>query len=211
MQFNLTQPRIVGSIDELNPQAETGFLKSSPSFVLKNENGMARQVLEKLRGILSEDDFASLAIDTRKHLLFEDHYPCIPGWHCDFVSRNAEGVIEPNPELDREVRHFLCVVGEPCPELLHIDNLELDISTPHWRQVSQMIEEKGFVGVAINSAEITEIDATTLHRGMPAKKTGWRWFFRATLFPVGDKRRGDVVNELREQSQVYLVSEHTGW
>lgn len=211
MKFNLTPILNYGSIPEKNPEAETGFVKSSAKFVLENTNGMAHDALMKLKRYLTEEEFSRLSIDTRTHLLFRDHYPCIPGWHCDFVSRNEAGIIEPNPELDAKVRHFLVVVGEPCPEFVAGHEIELPIETPHWREVSQAVEAAELPRFAVESGTIYEFDATALHRGMPATKTGWRWFFRATLFPEGDKRNGDFLNKFRKHTQVYLVNEHTGW
>jgi hypothetical protein len=45
---------------------------------------------------------------------------------------------------------------------------------------------------------------------MPALESCWRYFFRASLFPKGDDRRGVFKNEKRTQQQVYLELS-TGW
>lgn len=49
--------------------------------------------------------------------------------------------------------------------------------------------------------------AEDYHRAIPATGSGWRFFLRAS---VNTLTRGPL-NEIRNQVQVYLPSEHLGW
>lgn len=205
------RPKIVGRIDISDPDNEARLLKSGLRFARDAGTPMLLDCLWVLRDHLDAQDWNQLVIDTRSHLLFEGHYPCIPGWHCDFVNRNENGVITPDPEIDKSVRHFICVSHTPTTAFAHNRNFELYDCPPHWREISESINSTKPDIYQIEPGAIYEFDAQEIHKGVPATETGWRWFFRATLFPKGDPRRGDAENKIRKHVQVYLTSEHTGW
>lgn len=59
----------------------------------------------------------------------------------------------------------------------------------------------------VESGKLYEFDARDYHRAIPATGSGWRFFLRAS---VNTLTKGPL-NEIRNQVQVYLPSEHLGW
>lgn len=191
-------------------EEEYQFFQASPAFIESKMGAdgtqMTAAVLEVLKESLTTEEYENLRIDTKTHMLKPGWYPCIPGWHCDFVNRDANEDIQPDPEIDSQVRHFLVCSNAPTTQFMHDRHVES--SGEGWKQVDAGIVDNIHLGYhdlyQVSPTEILEFDAQELHRGMPAKGSGWRYFFRASLFPKGDKRREERENHIRIQQQVYL-------
>lgn len=80
-------------------------------FCIKNGGFITSHVLKELERqnvfketILKDYDFI---VDTKSVMVMKGEYPSIPGWHCDFVSRNTK---DGQPDIDEEnknIKHFL--------------------------------------------------------------------------------------------------------
>lgn len=219
--FNTVHPKGAGIVesvtnyDERQIENETQYFQASPKFIMRDMryNKAALDVLYHLREVLDQDDFDALRIDTKVHMLKPDWYPCIPGWHCDFVSRDEDGNIQPD-EDDDQIRHFLVCSGGPVTQFIENRLVELSMETPSWQECDRTLNKLVHRGSLRlwqpEPGQILEFNAQELHRGMPARYSTWRWFFRASLFPKGDPRRREFQNKVRTQQQVYLELS-TGW
>lgn len=132
-----------------------------------------------------ELDSSQYLVDVKVHMLMPGQYPCIPGWHCDFVPRNNEGekVFE---DITGE-KMYLWVSGEPRTEFKnsveHVKNTKYD-----W----------------------VVFDQLSVHRGVESRIHTWRCFIR--LIPkkfVHPFTKN--VGEIRRHSQVYLTTENYSW
>lgn len=152
-------------------------------------------------------------IDSRVHMLMEDWYPCIGGWHLDDVPRD-ELTGQPNihnPEYIAE--HILCVIDIGTGSLTQF--LSSDVDLPHppkdkmvYEYYNKEIEENRRFGGCTTfypNRSVISFDSNTFHRGTPALKSGWRFFIRAT---TNTNRK--PANEIRRQSNVYLDT-NKGW
>lgn len=132
-----------------------------------------------------ELDKKDYVIDIKVHMLMPGQYPCVPGWHCDFIPRDESKV--KNASLISGEEMYLWVSGEPKTEFKTFKK-ELTLDGYKWKVFTQRDS----------------------HRGTPAKDHTWRCFIR-----VIPKKfiHGFTLNvgEIRRHSQVYLVNENYTW
>jgi hypothetical protein len=208
----------------VHPAFTHGFterqIKDEP--MLFNCDGMAayelggpitRAVLDKLPpGWYS----TPIVVDTRVHMLMPGWFPCIPGWHHDDVPRTRSDK-QPNydtPEYQAEHILFLAN-GEICPTQFALGSIsvpEVPLGETIYKKWHPLVVD----AVEYGDLEFREAPSNRLigfnwqtwHQGAPAKKGGWRYFFRASRFT---DRVNQCTNEIRRQVQVYLEFPMEGW
>lgn len=125
---------------------------------------------EDMRGI-------TYRFDVKVHMLMPKQFPCIPGWHCDFVPRDESGTKRPE-WIDNEAPPMAILLSGP-PFTEWADGTQMQPWT--WKKFDQRM----------------------LHRGTEADAFGWRLFVRAVpsrLVPHAVKK----IAGLRRHSQVYI-------
>lgn len=157
-------------------------------------------------------------IDSRFHMLFPGMYPCIPGYHHDYVPRDKE-FGQPdykNPEY-RALNLFMVVNSGVAPTVFAEGTGELPDLTQdqiaykiYHPMVEDMVNDGTLKETTIEDSQIYKFDDRAWHKGVPAVKRGWRFFIRATYFYSGDNFP-KAQNEIRTQSQVYLPDPFIGW
>lgn len=111
-----------------------------------------RELMPDLRPILDTfpDDEAKFTWDVKVHMLMPGQYPCIPGWHADFVPR-VNG-IQRFDMVRTELPMYIWISGPPLTQFKH------GFLLPRvWHRFTQVDE----------------------HRGVPASEFCWRGFIRA--------------------------------
>lgn len=199
---------------------EVMFFGAEPSFVERHrkEAPLTSYILddavEELCGSCHSIERRHVIVDTRVHMLMPGWYPCIPGWHHDDVARTrSDG--QPNyEEQPYYSRHVLFVLNaDVAPTEFAIGAYTLP-SVPLGGKVYQtwdpLVEEQIHHGILarhqVRNSHLYSFDWQTMHRGVPAVKSGWRYFFRASL------RTPRHRNEIRRQVQVYVPGDiNQGW
>lgn len=120
-------------------------------------------------------------VDVKTHMLMPKMWPCIPGWHCDFVPR-VDG--KPRPDLiDTTQQMFLWVSGDPLPE---------------FRDARSVKPEKWVT-----------FDQSDEHRGTASSIHTWRTFIR--IAPTSLCVPAEPRAWIRRHTQVYLNAEDFTW
>lgn len=166
---------------------------------------------------------SSLVIDSRVHMLMPGWYPCIPGWHHDDVPRTrSDG--QPN-YADGQCRseHIVALVNAsvaPTEFLIGGGYFEepalgRTIYADWHKEIERRLQEGRFTRFSLPDRELVGFNDRTWHRGVPARKNGWRFFIRASRYFDVDGNpiaRGNArTNEVRRQVQVYLDNVNEGW
>ena len=123
--------------------------------------------------------------DVKVHMLMPGQYPCIPGWHYDFVPRDEEGK-QDFSKIRPDKPMYLWISGHPYTEF-------------------ERCGERFF----IRPQEWFRFDQTDLHRGTPSDRHTWRGFIRAAHKDIAPRK--DLHSHLRRHSQVYLDAENFSW
>lgn len=157
----------------------------------------------------------NVIFDSRVHMLMPGWYPCIPGWHHDDVPRRRlDGQPSYTAFDDPPVQHIMALVnGDICPTEFAVGSVEMPhvpdgkIVYGEWHpMVNLLIKNKLLVKHKIPSNQMISFNAHSFHRGTPAITSGWRWFGRVSQ---GSTRK--VINEIRQQVQIYMSEENAGW
>lgn len=193
---------------------EPMFFSSNLQYVHQNGKSLTKFVIGQLMNILPDSLFEQLktaVIDSRSHMLMPGFWPAIPGWHHDDVPRSRKDG-QPNYENpEYRSNHLLIVIGNTAmPQFLR--NTVVMPEIPEGRTIYQAWDrvinasesEDNFY--TVGSGDIYEFDYQTFHRAMPAKLHGWRYFIR---FSWNTERK--VLNEIRNQVQVYISDPSIGW
>ena len=168
-----------------------------------------------------------IIIDSRVHMLQEGYYPCIPGWHTDDAPRD---ILTNQPDIfsPKVVQHALCVVDTDTGSTtefitgrlrLRKESIEAQRAFTVDGKVKTVYEaasdiidaaltdppQAWSVNAVPNNA-VCLFDSRDWHRGVPAKRAGWRFFIRASH--SSDRK---VENKIRRQVQVYLPRTNIGW
>lgn len=156
-------------------------------------------------------------IDSRVHMLMPGWYPCIPGWHHDDIPRTrSDG--QPNykqnvQKLDYYADHVMTVVGDASLTEFLAEGILLPyipVGKVFYKEWNEMINKhllKYKDKVAkVNDGDVIRFESYAFHRGMPATKSGWRFFIRAST-----NTERPVLNEMRTQVQVYMSDLEGGW
>ncbi len=166
--------------------------------------------------------FRCVSIDSRTHMLMPGMYPCIPGWHCDDFYRPEGG----QPDLINVAKkapsvHYAMVLDQDTGSLTEFltkplidpmmngvlfgrqphDALTLSGAAHAWIENELTIQSR-----CVESGEVVRFGPLDFHRGVPATGVGWRHFIRLTL-----SNHYEPLNEVRTQTQVYVLSAGLGW
>lgn len=163
---------------------------------------------------------ANVLFDSRSHMLMPGMFPCIPGWHTDEAPRPDHLGGQPNLECEEfQAQHMLAVVDTctgsftefaPSPFTLDVRALEAlaaETNRTVYKLADAEVSKMGLNAARVGNGEVVEFDCFSWHRGMAAKRRGWRFFIRATK---GSPNRV-ALNERRTQVQVYLPDLTVGW
>ena len=220
MRFN-TQKVVPLPGDALPPNHYTGswiierepmLYQANVDFAYGAGGPLTKTVLDNLRAMIPQQEFADLRVDTRSHMLMAGMYPCIPGWHCDSFLEGDEQRRLYTP-LDPLITNYMYLSGEPATLFLVGRDVECPVTERnHWGDVSKWVEAQGLATVAVPTGQLVRFQGNELHRGAPHTGSNghWRFFLRATSFPEGHQQRRKWANKVRSQVQVY-ADVNAGW
>jgi hypothetical protein len=211
--------RVVGRIEPVVAMetiiAEPMLWGASWEFSREHGGPLTQRVLDALEPELPEMQAIArphgryLNIDTESQDLIEGQYPSIPGWHCDAMSVRRPNDGEAEAQIARDTIVYTCFLStEPqgvSQTLFAAEPLTLEVDTDHvWNSVHRGAErfllhrEKGRDG------DVIRFDGNTLHRSSECHRTGWRYWFRLTIYPKPPK------NIIKNRVQVYTPIESRG-
>ena len=212
--------RVVERFDDNILKNETMLFSADYNFARRNGDIITQSFLDKL-----PEDWkkSKIKIDSRVHMLMNDWYPCIPGWHHDDIPRTRSDR-QPNYEkLDYESEHIMMVVNaDVAPTQFIVGEMNLDIPPVGsviydiWnREINTIIPHLNLFNIHLKEVEdcvVYHFDWQAFHRGTAAVKKGWRMFIRASRYSddVAFQIR-PYKNEIRRQAQVYLSALEAGW
>ncbi len=191
---------------------EPMFRKSSLQFVEEHCGPVTNLFLSAVKHL--NPGCEDLIIDTRVHMLKPGWYPGIPGWHTDELWRGDDG--QPDVENFRikttPVHYALALdIGTDSLTQFLTEAAHLSSRAHSGQNLYEMwtheigAPEPSYTARQVKSGELVRFGTSSIHRAMPAKGSGWRWWGRATKWS-----RRDPVNEIRRQSNVY-VKLARGW
>ena len=152
-----------------------------------------------------------LVIDSRVNMLMPGMYQSIPGWHGDDVPR---GIKYTQPDLERidvnKYIHFMALYSDqknPISATEFVtEPVEIDVDLEAvWKSVNNSILSKKPKTGHLEEGTIIAFSQEALHRASACTQAGWRFFIRASF------TYRKPVNEIRNQVQVYIPLENTGW
>ncbi len=202
-------------------QEEKSMFSATPEFANKHGGPIVRDLIAKIpTWYYSKAKELGLYpnIDVRVHnLSLEgipegfDLYPAIPGWHADGEFRETYFA---QPDLNKVPVSFH-VISTISTNPLGVSNtqflvnpvkLVVDKILPDsalWQHVHQYVEslkeKRKFADM--KDGNLIMFDARSLHRAMPVKESGWRIFFRMSMWHKPNIGEG----QLGKQEQLYLL------
>lgn len=182
------------------------------NFAYINGGPITRNFLDNLD--LTMQEKSKVVIDSRVHMLMEDWFPCIPGWHHDDVPRDKTNGQPEYINPSYRSKHALALYnGDICPTQFAIGTVEMSDPDKHeivykeWhKEVENHIKNNKLELVLCPSERVVYFDDRTFHQGYKAVKKGWRFFIRASW-----NTNRIPTNEIRRQVQVYLEDPNKGW
>ncbi|KKN60199.1 hypothetical protein LCGC14_0533980 [marine sediment metagenome] len=238
--FNTMKPKVVGHVD-INPnrlaswhdghfdtideiiEREPQFHQATPDYIeMINHGCLTHMILEQLREIIrgrrqhtfnTANDYHYLQIDVEVHRLKPGWYPCIPGWHCNFITRDEKENIQPDRKKDEKTRHWMVVLGENITPTQFLRTRNVTIKpkkSPQWNvvneKINKLIEAEKVEPFQVTPGDIIMFRGNELYRGLAAENRCWRYLFRASLFPKNHlcHRPNGTHGEIRTQQQVFL-------
>lgn len=181
---------------------------------------LGKFLLEQIKKNFEEPLVGEWVLDTRVHQLKRGWYPCIPGWHFDFM-----------PRFNGKVTHSIKVsAGKLFMFILDFGTGSMATIDPEsWERASNIPETYNDLNnwyrwgtefvtprlVMMKNHTIYQLDRYTAHKGTPAVDSGWRYFFRLAHIPnkLDGASEIPIFNEIRHQTQVYVPTEliEVGW
>jgi hypothetical protein len=155
-------------------------------------------------------------IDSRVHMAFtEGIYCCIPGFHHDNVPRTDYNGQPDYNQIWNPIDHVVALVnGDIAPtefavgEATFPDIEEGEKYYKKWHPIVEKYIEFGQLRrESLEDRRLYKFNSEAFHQGTPTRKTGWRFFIRATM----DNPWLKAANEVRKQVQVYLPNPMEGW
>lgn len=211
-------PRTIGQIDTVgySPRELPQFFRADLDMVWRLGGRLYRDVIHQL-GFASKWKYVS--VDSRTSMLMPGMFPCIPGWHCDDFYRpenNRTDLINIMEKAPSD--HAMLLIGD-CSRTVFLDS-RIDWHPPSYGSVHAAAHKEietrldkvrndyppKLGTVSIEPGALTWFGPLSWHRGERATKQGWRHFLRFT-----GSNHYEPLNELRTQTQVYLIDEGAGW
>ena len=183
------------------------------------------QLPEAERVKLPEDWIDSeIVVDTRVHMLMKGMYPCIPGWHHDYVERNRSSGQPDYDKIYYHSEHLLFLIGDVAPTQFAVGKAEYNPAMEGTNVYSQWHKE---TENHIKSATLEVKSVPTnhwilfndfsMHQGVAAEKNAWRFFMRVSRFFKEIEEGIEYIsppkyaNQARKQVQVYMKDPFQGW
>lgn len=159
-------------------EEEPMLFQASVGFARAHGGPLTQALLRDIEHVACTQYLERMRIDTRSHMLMPGWYPCIPGWHCDFMHATSEGVQIPRKSRDAQVQHYMFVSSGPCTEFAKARDVPYSLSEFRWKNVDAALNDK-LEGFPIPEQKIVAFDANELHRGTPhrGQPGHWRFFF----------------------------------
>ena len=222
------QPRVL-TVASSEQRFSTNAVRSEPmlfgadlAFARENGGDITRHVLDTLA---TSEEFVkwreafeagelpqtSIVIDSRVNMLMPGMYPSIPGWHGDDVPR---GVKYAQPDLNGvdtgEFMHFMVLFSDNATPVsateFVVEPVTLDVDPENvWKSVNAGVEALKPKTSKLREGDIIAFGQEALHRASPCVQAGWRFFMRVSF------TYRKPVNEIRQQVQVYMPIETSGW
>lgn len=219
----------VPEISELLIPHEEMIVKGDRKFALENGGVITRNLIQHLPLDWQNHE---IVVDTRVHMLMKGMFPCVPGWHHDYVARTAPGGQPNYDNFGYRSEHLMLLVNaEVAPTQFAIGEAEYD-PVPLGTNVYQQWHKE--TNYHLSSGKLVAVDAPsnqwllfndlTMHQGVQAKWSGWRYFIRVSRFFInvekfthteGEDRiylqPPEIFNQNRKQVQVYMSDPTMGW
>jgi hypothetical protein len=147
-------------------------------------------------------------VDSRVHMLMPGWYPCIPGWHFDEIKRTEDNKLDFEHNDFRKV-HYLMIIDSGSESLTEFAWPELRRYPESYEELNEIINNDfSCKKETVKANAIYRFSCMDAHRGMPAKRFGWRYFIRATVHTEREYK-----SKIRTQTQVYTPSPKidAGW
>ena len=201
-------------------EKEQGMYSATPDFCREYGGPITREFLDAVpKSYLLEAESKGLYpnIDVRVHRLYPGNYPAYPGWHADAQFRET---YFGQPKLDRTElsNHLIATVSsdadgvsqtEFIDEPMEIELAKTEPDESFWRLVDrEMRKAEKFKTWVMPDGCLTQFDCWTLHRCTPARRRGWRLFFRVAMWYRPNLNEG----KLSRQEMIYMdMNDGTGW
>jgi len=213
-------PSRVFDFKELRDEAM--FFSCSPSYIGESGNyaPITRLLIDRVLSRITEGHIINLGadkqfvVDTRVNMLMRGQYPSIPGWHCDDVPRDKK-YAQPDFNLcDEDTQHFLVIISDTKDPANCISGTEfitnareynLDKNNIYGSLNTEVQKDESKDTRFVREREIVQFNQAAIHRASPAKTSGWRYFFRLSY------THRKPVNEIRNQTQIYVNPDDAGW
>jgi hypothetical protein len=204
--------------DRADFAGERSMYACSPDYVRTHGGDIARLAIDSIPDrYLSGADARGMYpnVDIRVHHLDTGDFPASPGWHCDSplrelhfgqrsgarvpVEQSLIATASTNPHgvsntqfLTRPYSMNLTPTGEEFTLWQHVD-----------RHIGEPTPDALFNS---RDGQLIQFDTHTLHRAMPATRTGIRLFIRVSLWAINDKHQGNLA----KFEQVYRRTPNAG-
>jgi hypothetical protein len=139
----------------------------------------------------TDDPLNDYIVDVKIHKLMPEQWPCIPNWHCDFIPRDPNTLVEDYSKANTDRRMFMWLSGPPLTEFK--DGRKIIPKT--WEAFTQ----------------------ADMHRGMPAIEHCWRTFVRVAPIDIvmaglpKESIPAPPDQWIRRHAQVYLDVNKFKW
>ena len=178
-----------------------GIIKSIPKWYYKKAKEL---------GLYPNIDIRVHKFDLKKIPKEFDLYPAIPGWHVDGEYRKTY-TSQPDLRVVPTSFHIISTISthpngvsntQFLKSSLKIKEAKLLPDLALWNYVHKHIEGmKNRVTTDIKDGSMLLFDGRSLHRAMPVKRSGWRMFFRMSMWHKPNIGEGQIS----QQDQVYLL------
>jgi hypothetical protein len=200
-------------VSERDVKNEPMLFSADLNFAEKNGGPLTREFIKHLP---TNNGYVDYIIDSRVHMLMQGWYPCIPGWHLDDVPRTRLDGQPDHVHPAYKAENIMTIIGDASITEFIDGPIELeDIGFKEgavygkWNaEINRMLKEKDCkISVKqVPEKSVLHFGYGAFHRGVPATKTGWRFFIRANF-----NTAREIKNEIRKQTQVYLPTPEAGW
>eukprot|EP01130_Rhizamoeba_saxonica_P008284 TRINITY_DN334_c0_g1_i2.p1 TRINITY_DN334_c0_g1~~TRINITY_DN334_c0_g1_i2.p1 ORF type:complete len:219 (+),score=43.42 TRINITY_DN334_c0_g1_i2:36-692(+) len=187
---------------------ETMFVRCDRDFVTEHAGPITLQFLQFLEG-------EGWVIDTKLHQLRPGWLPCVGGYHLDCIPRDGENYQPRYLEIEdlcQDHDHVLAVLSRS--SLTEFVQEPITLNAPREgelvyasfnRQILELKQQNPELTRHVKSGEVLRFNSEALHTGHPATESEWRLFMRAC------KHETKVLNEIRNQVQVYVKDFESSW
>lgn len=203
--------RVVGRVEPVVPKetisAEPMLWSASWDFARQHGGPLTHGVMDALAPMRAEMEALEaqgryVCIDTESQDLLEGQYPSIPGWHCD-------GDGGPADRIATDAIVYACFLSNRPDGVSRTtfaaEPLTLEVDLDHiWPSVHRGTERFLLRREKQNDGEVVRFDGNTLHRSSDCHRSGWRYWFRLTIY------RKPPRNVLKRRVQVYTPVESRG-